>query len=180
MDPIFLVIGPPAVGKSTTSRGLASRFAKGLHIPVDDLRNMVAAGLVLPGANWSDDLTQQITLARESAVHMALAYHSAGFAVAIDDFWGPNFKSDYQPLFDHPQVRKIVLLPDQDKAHQRNLQRSGESPARAYIDDGIRTVYSFLIPALPQLSQEGWVILDTTDLSLEQTVNAILEMGQSA
>ncbi|HRL14538.1 MAG TPA: hypothetical protein PKX07_21830, partial [Aggregatilineales bacterium] len=95
MNPIYVVVGPPAVGKSTTSRALAARFPKSIHIPVDDLRNMVVSGLMLPGAVWSDGLAQQITLARTSAASMALAYHTAGFAVVIDDFWDPNHAADY-------------------------------------------------------------------------------------
>lgn len=83
MNPMFLLVGPPAVGKSTTSRALAARFPKSLHIPVDDLRNMVVSGIALPGADWSDDLAQQVTLARTSVVHMALTYHNAGFVVVI-------------------------------------------------------------------------------------------------
>ena len=176
MNPIFWVVGPPAVGKSTTSRALAARFPKSLHIPVDDLRNMVVSGIALPGAVWSDDLTQQVALARTSVVHMALTYHRAGFVVVIDDFWDPNHQSDYRDLLGHPDLHKIVLYPGQSEAHRRNLQRSGESPARAYIDEGVRIVYQQLNAAVPQLAQEGWIVVDTTALSVEATVTTILQL----
>lgn len=176
MVSIYKVVGAPAVGKSTTSRALAARFTKGVHIPVDDIRTMVVAGLVLPSPAWGDDLVEQVTLARTSAVHMALAYQQAGFAVAIDDFWDPHHASDYRALDTHPHTHKILLYPGQDEAHQRNLQRSGGSPARAYIDEGIRFVYGQLPAAVPELARDGWVIVDTTSLSVEETVSAILEM----
>jgi hypothetical protein len=176
MNPIFLVVGPPAVGKSTTSRALAARFTKSVHIPVDDIRNMVVSGIVLPGAVWSDDLTKQVTLARTSVVQMALTYHSAGFVVVIDDFWDPNHRSDYRALLSHPDIHKIVLYPGQGEAHRRNLERSGEGPARAYIDEGVRIVYQQLNAAVPQLVQEGWLVLDTTTLSIEATVTTILQL----
>jgi tRNA A37 N6-isopentenylltransferase MiaA len=35
---MFLIAGPPAVGKSSTSRALAARFPRCLYIPVDDIR----------------------------------------------------------------------------------------------------------------------------------------------
>jgi predicted kinase len=175
MTPIFLVVGPPAVGKSTTSRALAARFPRSIHIPVDKFRDMVVSGLVLPGAVWSDELAQQISLARASVVQMAANYHGAGFGVVIDDFWDPNHRSDYQALLSHPQLHRILLYPAQDEAHQRNLQRSGESPARAYIDEGIQIVYQQLKPMLPQLAQEGWLIMDTSALDVEATVTAILQ-----
>jgi hypothetical protein len=174
MHPIYLVVGPPAVGKSTTSRALAARFPRSLHIPVDDFRNMVVSGIVLPGAVWSAELAQQITLARASALHMAFAYHNAGFAVVIDDFWDVDHLSDYQTLFEYPNHHRIVLVPGQAAAHQRNQQRSGESPGRDYIDEGIRSVYQQLNGAIPWLGQEGWVVVDTTTLSVEETVTTIL------
>jgi predicted kinase len=181
MNPIYLVVGPPAVGKSTTSRALAAQFPKSIHIPVDDLRNMVVSGLLLPSAVWSDDLAQQITLARTTVSFMALAYQKAGFAVVIDDFWGANHASDYQGLLDQMQatVSRIVLFPTQEEAHQRNLQRSGDSPARPYIDEGIRIVYQQLTPALPQLEKEGWFIVDTTALRVDEVVNHVLSLTAS-
>jgi len=87
--PIFLVVGAPAVGKSTVSRALARSFERGVHIPVDDLRDMVAAGRILPSPEWSTGLVEQISLARRSALAMASRYAQAGFAVVLDDFWDP-------------------------------------------------------------------------------------------
>ncbi|MBL8130435.1 MAG: AAA family ATPase [Anaerolineae bacterium] len=175
-SPIYMVVGPPAVGKSTTSRALAAQFPRSIHIPVDDLRNMVVSGLMLPSAVWSQELAQQITLARSTVSLMALAYQNAGFAVVIDDFWDANHTSDYQTLLDQTQamINRIVLCPTEEEAHQRNLKRSGDSPARSYIDEGIRIVYQQLTPALPQLGQEGWLVVDTTALSVDEVVKTIL------
>lgn len=174
MPPIYLIVGPPAVGKSSTSRSLAARFRRSLYVAVDDLRTMVVSGLRLPAAEWSDELAQQITLARGAACHMALTYHAAGFAVVIDDFWDSNHPSDYAALLAHPDLRRVVLYPHQDEAHRRNLARSGNSPARAYIDEGIRIVYAQMNPVITQLAQDGWKVLDTTALNLEDTVERIM------
>ncbi|MBK9747237.1 MAG: AAA family ATPase [Chloroflexi bacterium] len=178
MTPIYLIVGPPAVGKSTTSRALAAHFPKSLYIPVDDLRTMVISGLVLPAAVWTDELAQQITLARQTAVHMALTYSRAGFAVVIDDFWDANYAVDYAGLLDPTlsPLGKVVLYPSQAEAHQRNLKRSGDTPARGYIDEGIRIVYQQLKPVIPQLEHEGWQIIDTTALSIDAVVSAILSL----
>jgi chloramphenicol 3-O-phosphotransferase len=177
MTPVFMVVGPPAVGKSTTSRALAAHFPRSLHIPVDDLRMMVVSGLALPSLDWSEALVEQVRLARSTVSHMALAYQQAGFAVVIDDFHDANLMADYAPLFDQLSVHKVVLYPAQEEAHRRNLQRSGDSPARAYIDEGIREVYRQINPLLPQLAAEGWLILDTTTLSVQATVSRIVQMG---
>ncbi len=177
MNPIFLVVGPPAVGKSTTSRALARRFSRSIHIPVDDIRNMVVSGLVLPGAEGSDELVLQVALARKVAVQMTLDYHQAGFTVVIDDFWDADHIMDYAGLLTHPAFYKVVLLPGQDAAHQRNLQRSGDSPARAYIDQGIEIVYQQLKNASPNLEQDGWLVVDTTSMDVDETVVRILKLA---
>jgi len=175
MNPIFLVVGPPAVGKSTTSRALAARYPRSVCIPVDDVRDMVVSGRVLPGAVWSDELVRQVALARSAVAYMALSYRRAGFAVVIDDFWDPHHPADYQSLLGQPDVHRVLLYPGQDEAHQRNLRRSGGSPARAYIDEGIEIVYGQLDSVVPQLVQEGWVVIDTTTLSVDAAVSAILQ-----
>jgi len=69
-----------------------------------------------------------------------------------------------------------VLYPGQGEAHRRNLERSGDGPAHAYIDEGVRTVYQQLNAAIPQLVQEGWLVVDTTALTVEATVTTILQL----
>ncbi len=174
MNSIYLIVGPPAVGKSTTSRALAARFPRSIHIPVDDLRNMVVSGLALPAAEWGDELARQVALARQAVVAMALAYREAGFTVVVDDFWDPNRLTEYQALPGAPHVHRILLLPDRAQAHQRNLLRSGNSPARAYIDEGIRIVYEELAGVVGELRQQEWLVVDTSALTIDQAVEAIL------
>lgn len=174
MNPIFVVVGPPAVGKSTTSRALAARFAKSIHIPVDNLRDMVISGVVLPEDSWSNELVQQIALARESAIQIARTYHQAGFVVVIDDFVDPHGLAEYRVLDGRAHVHKVVLLPSQSTAHERNFHRSGTSPARDYIDGGIDFVYHYLKTVIPQLKQHSWMVIDTSTLSVEATVATIL------
>ena len=175
MQPVFILIGPPAVGKSTTSKALASKFSRSIHIPVDAIRDMVVSGLVLPSLEWSPELVQQITLARESVIYMALNYQSAGFAVVIDDFLDPNQLREYQAFLNTPEIHKFVLYPDQATAHARNLQRAGDDPVRDYIDEGIHSVYQQLKFMIEPLRKDGWIVLDTTELSIEETVLAILK-----
>ncbi len=179
MTPIFLLVGGPSVGKSTTAAALAGRFPKSVHIPVDDVRDMVVAGQALPGADWSQELIQQLVVARECATYMALAYHKAGFAVVIDDFWDPNSGlAEYAALFSHPQTHRILLYPSRDAARARNRQRSGAGAAVDYIDDGIRLVYEHLDAVVGGLAAQGWWVLDTTELGAEDVVSSILAQAR--
>lgn len=175
MHPIFLLVGGPAVGKSSTARALAARFARAIHIPVDNLRDMVVSGMAMPSREWSEELAHQVSLARDTALHMARAYHSAGFAVVLDDFYDPHALQEYRAFARHPQLSRVVLLPNQQTAHQRNAQRAGSANERGYIDEGIRISYQLLTPAVDQLAREGWVVVDNDKLSIEDTVTAILQ-----
>ena len=103
-----------------------------------------------------------------------MKYHRAGFGVVIDDFWDAEHLTDYQALLDHPHFHKVVLYPRQEAAHQRNRQRSEGSPELAYIDEGIQIVYRQLNASAARLAEDGWVVVDTTALSVDETVAAIL------
>jgi len=172
---IFLVVGAPAVGKSTTAHALSARFQKSIHIPVDDVRDMVVSGLVHPGETWGADLVEQLTLARRNVTHMAKTYNQAGFAVVIDDFWDPNSRlMEYAELFREPNAHRILLYPSQQAAEERNRRRSGPNGETDYIAGGIRIVYENLRMEVDNLQREGWMIVDTTDKSIEATVDHIL------
>lgn len=175
MPTITLLAGAPAVGKSTTARALAARSANSLHIPADTLREMVVSGMAWPAGEWSPALIEQIALARSTAMHMAKIYCDAGFDVVIDDFWDPHTQmSAYALLDSEPHFKKVLLLPDQQAAEARNRARSGEGMPTDYIAEGIRIVYRDLIAAASGLPARGWQVIDTTGMSVEETVDAIL------
>lgn len=174
MNPIFIVVGAPAVGKSTTSRALAAHFPRSIHIAVDSLRDMVVSGSVMPAADWPPALVEQLALARAAAAHMALTYHAAGFTVVIDDFFHADTLADYQRAAVLPDLHKVILYPSQEEAHRRNRSRSGDSPARAYIDQGIQVVYAQINQEIDRLPGQGWHLLDTTAMTIEQVVIGIL------
>lgn len=172
--PIFILIGPPAVGKSTTSRVLASRFEKSVHLSVDHLRDMVVSGLELPNPVWSAELVEQIAIARKNAALMAANYREAGFCVVVDDFWDANFQHDYHDLMELTSVHKIILFPQQETAHQRNFVRADGDATRAYIDDGIRIVYEQLKEMINNFHQNGWIVVDSSEMNVEETADTIL------
>lgn len=174
MQPIFLIVGGPGVGKSTTSRALAASFASSIHLPVDDLRHMVVSGLALPNPEWGEELVRQIRLAREAAVRLAEAYAAAGFAVVLDDFYDPHGLVEYRELLSRPETVGVVLYPTAEEARRRNAARStGEEGA--YIDLAIGHAYSVLGPVVGRLAEEGWLVLDTTEMEVAAVVAAIRE-----
>lgn len=175
MPNIFLLAGAPAVGKSTTARALAARSTKSLHLHVDALREMVVSGMAWPGSDWPPALIEQVALARNSAMQMARLYYEAGFDVVIDDFWDPHTQMDeYAQLENESHFKKVLLLPSQAAAEARNRARSGDSGQSVYIAEGIRIVYLDLIRVAGDLPARGWQVLDTSHMSIAETVDAIL------
>jgi len=176
--PIFLVVGAPAAGKSTTSRALAGRFERSVHIPVDDLREMVVSGKLLPDPeDWSPGLAEQVGLARRGAIASAVRYADAGFAAVIDDFWDPLGLVEYDELPRRRSVHRVLLRPDRDEALRRNAGRHAAGPVRTYLDGGVRLVYEVLDApeARRRLERDDWLVLDTTALDVDAAVDRILE-----
>jgi predicted kinase len=172
--PLYLICGAPASGKSSAARAVAASFARGLHINVDHLRDMVVAGGVNPGASWSPALVEQLALARATAVEMAQRYRGAGFAVVIDDFWDPVSRlAEYASIMDAASGRRVILYPAQAKVHTQALARAGSAEAAAYLDEGIRAVYADLQRAAPALAASGWLLLDTTSETVATTVEKL-------
>jgi AAA domain len=175
LQSIYLIVGAPAVGKSTTARALAERFPRAVHIPVDTMREMVVSGYAWPSVDWTNELVQQVGLARATAIHMALAYQAAGFVVVIDDFVDVHGLQEYQAFTEKSACQRILLYPSQAIAHARNAARSGDSPARGYIDQGIQAVYAILAQSLPKLQQAGWRAIDTSAIGVAETVDVIMQ-----
>jgi predicted kinase len=180
MNPIFLLAGAPAVGKSTTGQALAAKYAKSIHIKVDDIRSMVVSGLVHPG-RLTQELVDQVLAARASAIAMARIYHKAGFAVVIDDFYDPHSDlEEYRELIAAERVFTILLYPRFATALERNIKRSGHSDHSEYIARGIEAVYGHLELSLDNLRQKGWLILDTSNQTVDETVREIVEQMEAA
>lgn len=176
MTPIFLIAGAPAAGKTTISCALARSFGRCLHIPVDTMREMVVSGVKHPDVQWSQELIEQLTLVRACVSAMAHRYRNAGFAVAVDDFYDPYSQlAEYNELLATQQTYKILLYPSEQTAMARNLGRYGPGRKTDNLAVGIRIVYDHLQTAVVDgLKEQGWIVVDSTEQSVEQTVAEIL------
>jgi predicted kinase len=172
--PRYLIVGPPAAGKSTTAHALAAAFDRSVHLPVDDLRHQVVGGLALPAPEWTEEIARQVTLGRQAALRVAEVYAGAGYTVVIDDFYDPLGMREYRDLLARPDSHGILLLPTEPETRRRNAARNGGEP-EPYIEQAISHSYAILDAIVDRLPGEGWLVLDTTDLDVPGTVRAILE-----
>jgi chloramphenicol 3-O-phosphotransferase len=172
VNSIFVISGTPGSGKSSVSRALMRRFSFGVHIPVDDLRDFVVSGIAHPVPTWTEETARQFKLARCNAVRMARLYAEAGFAVAIDDvISAQSFDADYAPCFEGLEAHRILLRPSLEVALQRSATRDNKNFDSGVLEDVIR----FLFTDLSGMERHGWQVIDSSDLTLEDTVSAVLE-----
>lgn len=172
---VFLITGTPGSGKSSVARALMRRFRFGLHIPVDDLREWVVSGIVHPVPEWTAETGRQFALARAAAGSLARHYAAAGFAVAIDDVVVPAeaaaaFEDGNEGLLRH----KVLLRPRLEVALARNAERGTKAFDASVLVATIRGLHGEMDPR--RYGNAGWVVVDTSELAVEATVDAILAL----
>lgn len=170
--PVWVLSGSPGVGKSSVAHALLQHSPRGLHLPVDDLREFVVSGLVPPSLNHPPEAVRQFGLARRAAAFHARLYAEAGFAVAVDDVLWPTDLEAMRVHWDGLDVRPVFLCPTLEVTQARNAARSG----KAFDTQTLVPMIAALHPAMPpaEYRAAGWRVLDTSGLSLEQTVAQLL------
>ena len=172
-SPVYLVTCTPGAGKSTVARALTRRFTHGVHLPLDDLREWVVAGIAHPVPEWTPETSRQFALARAAAVAAARIYADDGFAVVLDDVVLPlEAKRAYLAPLASYKLRPVLLCPRLEVALARNAARRTKAFDPATLAETIRR----LAPSMTadRYARSGWQVVDSSDLTVEETVDAIL------
>jgi chloramphenicol 3-O-phosphotransferase len=172
---IFILSGTPGAGKSTIARLLMHAFDFGIHIPVDEIREWVASGIAHPIPTWTEETERQFRLARWSALQTATIYAEAGFTVALDDVVSETvFQRQYQQLLHGYRIHKVLLSPRVETALERNATRTNKPFDTAPLVKAISRLHEELREN--NTEQTGWLVVDSSNLSPEETVAKILEV----
>jgi gluconate kinase len=171
---VTILTGPAGAGKSTVSARVAASLARSVHLHTDDFWDFIAAGAIPP--YLPESYTQNhIVLRAVSAA--AFAYADGGYDVVADGVVGPWMLDHYRRAGErHPSVvlRYIVLRPTLDVTLRRAVGRPGP---RALTDTA---VVADLWRKFSQLGELETHVIDTTDLDVDQTVQAVNDAMASA
>jgi adenylate kinase family enzyme len=171
MPSIFLITGPPGAGKSTLANALMQRFEFGVHIPVDNLRLLVASGRhdVDP---WTEETERQFRVAEQVMCAMTKRYVDNGFAVAIDHC--RSLARLDQVLADEGlEVKKILLLPSLEITQERNRVRTNKD----FDTSTLVNIITYVSDRYREEDHIGWQVIDNSQLSVDETIELILDCG---
>lgn len=168
MNNIIFITGMAGAGKSTVGRLVARHFQKCLFIQVDELREKMVKGYAIPEDGvFTEEVIQQFQMARSTAIYMARLYAGHGVNVVIDDVCvPPNFVEQYAALFEIPEVHRVLLYPKAATVIERIKQRGGPFEHIPYVP----VIYNYL----DKMSKAGWIVLDSSEWTIEQTVIEVL------
>ncbi len=173
-ETIFLFSGTPGSGKTSVSQALLKHFSLGLHLPLDDFREFVGAGRASI-FDWSEETTQQFALAREATVEITVRYLNAGFVVTLDDV---VFPAETETIYTEPlrtfEIYKVLLLPKLDTVLKRNAERTNKRFETAALVETIKNLHQTFTGQEHEFRETGWLVVDSSKLTLEQTVAYIL------
>ena len=163
---IYAITGPMAAGKSTVARLLASRFERGVYLEGDVFRRSILGGRVEMTPDPSPESMDQLRLRYRLAAAAADAYFDAGFSVALEDVVAGPILKDYRGMIRNRPCHVVVLLPSVEAITAREAERVH----KGYGAWTVEQLHDGFVSETPRVGL--W--LDTTDLTPEETVDAIL------
>jgi cytidylate kinase len=169
-QPVVLITGVPASGKSTVADLLVRRFERGVHVRGDVFRRMVVVGRQEMTSTPSEEAWRQLRLRYRLGADTADAYHEAGFSVVVQDVVIGRALADYVAAIGSRPLVVVVLTPRRDVVASREAARD----KTAYRDGSDVAV---LDQALRDETPRIGLWLDSSDQCPEQTVSEIVDRG---
>lgn len=165
---IILVTGLMASGKTTVAQSLAQRFPKSVHLKGDGFRRMIVNGQKPMTLELTDEAREQLELRYDLSVQAAKGYCDAGYTVVYQDIIIGQLLAEVVAKLEGYPVSVVVLCPSEDVISKRETARNKSGyKNRAEIAACERVLRE-------ETARIGtWI--DSSDLSVSETVNRILE-----
>ncbi len=176
--PVVIVTGPAGAGKSSVARELCRRFDRAAHIDVDLIRwHMIVSGYVRPEEAYGtepEEAQRQLLLAARNASSLAGNFADDGFLAVIDDVIETREYLDaYLDLLSgYAPISVVTLLPNADVLAARDAGRPKDQFMGSRSEE--------LRQIIAGNGETRGLRLDTSDWTVEETVDIILEQMEAA
>lgn len=161
---VITIRGAPGVGKSVTAKALAARLGRCVRLEVDTLRAMVVP------ARWTDQQEHVSMLSLAASVVAEFLERGHRPVIVVDTFSGDKlrvFLAELREKSRDVELRAFALVVDPEVLRARIEARPEDRfKDLAICEKQNAEVRSFL--------QAGEQLIDTTSLTPEQVVDAVL------
>jgi len=163
---VVLITGIMGAGKSSVAQALAERLPRAAHVRGDAFRRMIVTGRAEMVRGASDEALAQLRLRYALAASVADGYAAAGFTTVYQDIIvGEDLPRVVASIRARP-LFVVVLAPRAETALRRAELREGPSGYGEWTAEALDD----LLRDTPRIGL--W--LDTSDLTVPETVDAIL------
>ena len=165
MSKLYLITGPAGVGKSTVSKAIAESLEKSVLLEGDEVYHHVVGSYVSP---WKEG--NHLEVFWKVCINIIKTYLDSGYDVVFNYIIMPEKLSLLQNAFEGIDTKFIVLLVDEETILARDKER------RKDWQMGPRCLE--LLQDFKEVEYPKQYILDTSKLSVEETVKEILNQNQ--
>ena len=160
MPSLYIITGPAGVGKSTVSKKLAQNLSKSALIEGDEIYHQVIGGYI---PAWKEG--NHLQTFWKVCINIVKSYLKDGFDVVFNYIITPENLALLKNEFKNYTIKFIVLLVDESTL----LLRDKERPEDCQMKERCITLLNNFKNRNYNINN----ILDTTNLSIEETVNLI-------
>ena len=160
MPNLYVITGPAGVGKSTVSKRLAQNLSKSALIEGDEIYHQVIGGYI---PAWKDG--NHLQTFWKVCINIVRSYLEDDFDVVFNYIVTPENLALLKNEFKNYTIKFIVLLVDESTL----LLRDKERPEDCQMKERCIT----LLINFKNRNYNINNILDTTNLSIEETINLI-------
>jgi hypothetical protein len=131
----------------------------------------VRSGFSSP-VEWTAETGRQFALARRGAARVAADYAAAGFVVVLDDVVRESDLAQYTDHLGAAGLRKVLLSPSLQTVLARNTAPGRKDFDANILEAASRGLHPILVAE--NTPERGWIVVDSSVLDVDQTVDAIL------
>ena len=160
MQTLYIITGPAGVGKSTISQILAKKSKKSALIEGDDIYHQVVGGYAQA---WKPE--NHLKTFWKICINTIKIYLDDGFDVVFNYIVTPQNVDLIKSSIQNYNIRFVILLTDESTLLSRDKQR----PIDCQMNERCIT----LLNAFKNRNYNLKNILDTSNLSIDETINII-------